>query len=153
MPLGSLGLGNAWSLLNLIMSLFAVICSIVIFVTLFKKKHENEDENEQNEAALPVEERLEGEEYEEGKPLKHRLRILKIIAILGGLIPGILFLLLEDITLPVTWVTKWTPLIAAFFIVAMALVLIQFAIKKKNRQTPNEEGDIEEHSPTAPQLS
>lgn len=152
-PLGSLGLGNAWSLLNLLMSLFAAICAIVVFVTLFHKKRANStDENDQDEASLPVEERLD-EENEEGKPLKSRLKTLKIIAILGGLIPGILFLILEDITLPVTWVTRWTPLIAAFFILAMVLLLIQFAIKKKNKQTPEEEGDVEEQAPNAPQLS
>ncbi len=157
-PLGSLGLGNAWSLLNLLMSLFAVICSVVIFVTLFKKKRQNDDEQQENpEMELPIEERLDGDEAEEeGKPVKNRLRTLKIAAILGGIIPGILFLILEDMTLPMTWITKWTPLIGAFFIIAMVLVIIQFAIKKKNKQKPQQTDDeegFEETSMDAPQLS
>jgi len=45
--------------------------------------------------------------------------------------PGILFLLLENIRLPIVWITQWTPIIGFFFIVHMALVLSQFVIKKR----------------------
>lgn len=137
-PLGSLGLGNAWSLLNLIMSIIAVVCSILLFISLFRKKRRNEeDKTDAKEETLMRDEDVEQEEEH-----RSRLRSLKIIALLAGLIPGILFLILEDMRLPMTWITRWTPLIAVFFILAMLLVVLQFVIKKKNRQ----EDSIEEES-------
>lgn len=55
------------------------------------------------------------------------------MAAVSGLIPGLLFLVLENIRLPMVWVTQWTPLIGAFFIVAMALALIHLVRGKKKR--------------------
>ncbi len=135
-PLGSFGLGNAWSLLNLIMSIIAVICSIVLFVSLFRTKRRNEENEEDAETTKIMREDNDSDQEEDHRS---RLRSLKIIALLAGLIPGILFLILEDMRLPMTWITRWTPLIAVFFILAMLLVVLQFVVKKKNRQEDSPE--------------
>jgi len=137
-PLGSLqiGRGVAWSLLNLMMSIIALFNAIILLVTILTKKRKRE-----------FEEPDENDELDRNKPesIPQRFIRLKIPALLAGTIPGILFLILENIRLPVTWITRWTPIIGAFFIIHMALVIIQFAIKRKKKpEDPEDEGQEHE---------
>ena len=141
-PLGGLG-AIAWSLLNLMMSLVALFCTIVLVISMMKRKktnpagddYDNDYENEEQEA-----------------PRRNRLTTLRTLAVLGGLIPGILFLILENIRLPMVWVTRWTPLIGAFFIISMALVIVHLAVKgraKDEEDVPIDQPDdsyVPQHS-------
>jgi len=156
-PLGGLqvGRGVAWSLLNLMMSIIALLNAILLLVTMFKKKREaeydelNEYEGfEEHEAEFKEyvdrNEQEEDEEEYEPESIPQRLIRLKVPALLAGIIPGILFLILENIRLPVTWITRWTPLIGAFFIIHMVLVLTQYAIKRKEKLEDEEDEEGEE---------
>jgi len=119
-------------------------------VTLFlrKRKKENEEEEEGSDvvSAVKTEDavKTEGEadtEEEEPETLRQRLIRLKVPALLTGIIPGILFLILENIRLPITWITQWTPLIGAFFILHMVLLLIQYIIKSKAKTEDEKENE------------
>lgn len=136
----ALGLGNvplggldsvAWSLLNLMMSIVALFCAVTLTVTLFKRKklnkYQSEDEDE--------------EEQPEEEVARHRLFVLRLPTILSGLIPGILFLILENIRLPMVWITRWTPLIGAFFIISMVMVLVHFVVKKRAKAVQDNDDD------------
>ena len=137
-PLGSFGTGIAWSLLNLMMSILALLSSIVLLVTAFKKKQDEEGKDyDMQQAADGAEEKRD-----DGR----RVMALRVIAILAGIIPGLLFLLLENIRLPMVWITHWTPIIGLFFIIDMILVLVHFSVKKREKE-PNEEEAGVYHSP------
>jgi uncharacterized membrane protein len=128
-PAGNLGT-PAWSLLNLIMAIISIVAAIVLFIGIFTRRSQKRQEDE--------------EEQEETSEKRKRLMALRIPAILTGLIPGILFLLLENMRLPMTWINRWTPLIGAFFLLNMVLVLVHFVIKKP------EDKDAEYYSPQMP---
>lgn len=125
-PLGGLD-SIAWSLLNLIMSLIALFAAVTLIVTMFKRKKVNREADAES-----------GEEPDE-KVQRNRLFGLRVLAILGGFIPGILFLILENIRLPMVWITRWTPLIGAFFIISMTLVLLHAVIKKRGKTVEDDE--------------
>lgn len=135
------GPGEAWSLLNLMMSLTALFAGLLSLYTLIRKKKEPE----YTEQDLTV-----AEDEEEGMPLltkpvfRRRRPGLKIALTVSGIIPGLLFLLLEDITLPVTWVTQWTPIIGAFFLISMAMLACElFLTKRVDSAIPLEDGELE----------
>jgi uncharacterized surface anchored protein/preprotein translocase subunit SecG len=165
-PLGNFQGGVSWSVLNLMMSIVALFVAVILFITLFFKKRKKElDEDEeaqkaqissdiqnsetlinietQNSETQTGEDEDEDEEEIEPRNKLHRLLGLKIPALLAGIIPGILFLLLENIRLPITWITRWTPIIGAFFIIHIVLLLIFNFIKKRDKSDDDKDG--EEH--------
>jgi uncharacterized repeat protein (TIGR02543 family) len=131
-PLGNFNFGGAWSLLNLILSLLALLSALVLFYTVIRRKRsEREYEEDENSTQVHLIS-SNGEEPEEEQELpRRRLRRLKIPALLVGLIPIILFFLLEDITLPIVWIDHWTPLIAVVFLIHVILVIVQFVVKRR----------------------
>jgi len=130
-PLGNMQRGISWSLLNLMMSIIAIFNTIILLVTLFARKRKP-DTVENDEQMYSYNSRNDDEEKPDD--LKQRLIKLKVPALLTGVIPGILFLLLENIRLPITWITQWTPLIGAFFIIHMVLLLVQYAVKRRVKE-------------------
>ncbi|MDL2294724.1 hypothetical protein LJC60_08905 [Ruminococcaceae bacterium OttesenSCG-928-D13] len=129
-PLGGLN-SIAWSLLNLMMSIVALLASLILIFSMFKRKKTNQLRDEADTEA------------EDEKIKRNRLLSLRIITIVAGIIPGVLFLILENIRLPMVWITRWTPLIGAFFIISMALVIIHLAVKvrAKNEDDQNDKSN------------
>ena len=74
---------------------------------------------------------------------------LRIPALLAGIIPGILFLLLENIRLPIVWITRWTPIIGAFFILHMVLLLVFLIIKRENKPEDKDEDENQDYNAAA----
>jgi uncharacterized repeat protein (TIGR02543 family) len=117
-PAGNFGFRDAWSLLNLLMALIALICSaILILARVLRRRREEDDVPETT-----------------GRP-----RRLLGAAIAAGFIPAILFLLLEDLQLPATWVNRFTPLIGIFFLISIALHIIRGILK--NRRSGMQESE------------
>jgi uncharacterized repeat protein (TIGR02543 family) len=131
-PLGGIDFAGAWSVLNLILSLIALLDAFALLFTIIKRKRDDRSyETDANgKRVLATQLNAEGEEVVEEAPLR-RLRRLKIPALLVGIIPIILFFLLEDITLPIVWIDRWTPLIAVVFLIHIILVIVQFAVKRR----------------------
>jgi uncharacterized membrane protein len=125
-PLGNFSVGVAWSLLNLLMSMLALLNAVILMITLFFRKRKRKDDEEYREA-----DNADIDENEKG--FRRRLMKLRVPALLAGIIPGILFLLLENIRLPIVWITRWTPLIGAFFILHMVLLLVFLVIKREDK--------------------
>jgi len=112
---------GAWSLLNLLMSLTAGFVMISLFGTLLRRKKEEHfyDDDDTDE---DTKKRIK---------FRERLNSLRIPALIAASIPGMLFLVFENIRLPVVWITRWTPLIGAFFLISSALLITYLVISKR----------------------
>ncbi len=109
-PLAS---GAAWSLLDLILTVITGLLAVSLLVTYFKRrKEEEEDEN--------VEVKRKG-----------LLRMLSIVPMIGAIV---LFILTQDMTLPMIIIDEWT-------IVFAAITLVQAGITYFSRKKVEEEDD------------
>ena len=113
-PLGGPELKGAWSLLSLMMALLGAAISVVVFATLPARKRKESDEN-----------------GEEAAPRKQRSKLLKALTIVLGLLAGLLFLLLDDMSLPMALVNQWALWVAVPFILSLAVLVAQVFIKRK----------------------
>jgi H+/gluconate symporter-like permease len=120
------------------MSMFALLNAIVLMITMFIKRRKRKDDDEYSEA-----DDMDDDENK-ARGFRHRLMKLRIPALLAGIIPLILFLLLENIRLPIVWITRWTPLIGAFFILHMVLLLIFLVLKRE--YNPKDEDEDKDQS-------
>jgi len=128
------GLMYVWSLLNLIMSLIGIILGIFTGVRaiLINKKELEESE---------IEEVLEDEEYERQENTKRKFRWLAITFIMA--IAGvILFILTEDMRLPMVLVDRWSILNAT--ILTLEVVAVVFSLKRKQHVSDAEETEEDE---------
>ncbi len=148
-PSGGFGVGETWSLLNLILSIMALlgtVFSVVFTIIRGRQKDAQKDQDKQqpqgrsqDTAALRAasgQATGQDDKSTEEKGQKKRwvsFVVTLILPLVFGLIPGILFLILEDVTLSMTWINEWTPLIGVSFIVA-AVVIIICAIKSATNQ-------------------
>ena len=107
---------GAWALLNLILTIIS--CIIAIILIFAKKKSENEEYTD-----------------EEKKDIRG-IKRFKIYSILIGIISIIIFILTEDITLPMILIDKWTILMAIFTITEIINILI---IRHKSKEEDENE--------------
>lgn len=106
---------GTWALLNLILTIVSCIIVILIFT---KKKSENEEYTD-----------------EEKKDIRG-IKRFKIYSILIGIISIIVFILTEDMTLPMILIDKWTILMAIFTIVEIINI---FIIRNKSKEEDEDE--------------
>lgn len=107
---------GAWALLNLILTIIS--CIIAIILIFAKKKSENEEYTD-----------------EEKKDIRG-IKRFKIYSILIGIISIIVFILTEDMTLPMILIDKWTILMAIFTIVEIINI---FIIRHKSKEEDEDE--------------
>ncbi len=123
----------AWALLNLILTLATAFISVVLLVNYFgKKKQEEENRNNTENAQATQNQNIE-QEKEEVK----RKGLLRLASLIPAIVAVIVFILTEDMTLPMTIVDEWTWLMA---LIAFAQVVVASSSKK---QINNEDDDDE----------
>lgn len=140
-PLGNTSLDGVWSFLNLIMSLVALLIGIITFITLInnlRRRKEEEEDEEGEERQVKADE----EEEEEDEQKRKRFAIMKILTAISGLVPAILFFILEDLTLPVAFINKWTPIIGLFFIIHLIVFIVQLVLWKGKKEDEEDKEDI-----------
>ena len=113
------GYTSAWALVNLICAILTVIFSVVLLIGLAGKKTKTEEAEN-------------GEEV--GKEIKKK-KFWRFFSIVPALAAVIVFLLTEDMRLPMVFVDRWTLLMVIIGLV-QALVMV-FA--KKTKKDPDEE--------------
>ena len=113
------GYTRAWALVNLICAILTVIFSVVLLIGLVGKKTKTEETEN-------------GEEVEKEIKKKKFWRFFSIVPALAAVI---VFLLTEDMRLPMVFVDRWTLLMVIIGLV-QALVMV-FA--KKTKKDPDEE--------------
>jgi hypothetical protein len=124
-PLGSLQLTGTWSLLNLGMTLVAVILSLGLvaraLLRILRRRGAASDTDE-------------GSERDAGT--KSRGAPLRILALAMGVFVLVAELRLEDFSQPMSWINQWTLLIGAAFAVQLLLLLL-CTVVAGNRQVPS----------------
>ncbi len=90
----------AWALVNLICMIVTVVIGVYEFV-VFLRKHKDDEE-------------LSAEQNEKLKK-RRKFKVCDLVPAVGSVIA---FILTEDMRLPMTWVDKWTILMAAILIVS-----------------------------------
>ncbi len=123
--------GAAWALLNLILTIATCFMSIVLLVNYFarKKGEEESEKDKQMEKA---------ETEEEKEEVKHR-GVMRLMSIIPAVVAVIVFILTEDMTLPMTIVDDWTWLMAA---IAIAQVVVA-TFSKKHIEYNDEDQDFD----------
>jgi hypothetical protein len=111
-----------WALLNLLLALIAIIFAFVLIIHAFTGRRKGED---QRNAAKGTKTASSQENVKGNSGLAWRL-----IAILAGVAAPIVFLLTEDVTLPMGIIDIWTPLMAVIVIVQIGFTLILWQARK-----------------------
>ena len=113
-----------WALINLICAVLTALLSLVLLGLYFtRRKHQQDGDDD-------------GEETESTIKKKGVARVLSLIPAIGGII---LFILTEDMDLPMRLVDKWTIWMALILLVN---VVIAIASKKKKKEEDEDEEDM-----------
>lgn len=124
-PLGTLAGREGWSLISLVTAILALLGTLVGAITIIgARKKRAEQENQMNEDTHV--------EHKEETAFKQGRTPLYIASALG-LVPFILFLLLEDFTQMIL-VNTWTPLIVTVFLVHLVILIAALILKKRKTQ-------------------
>lgn len=107
-PLGTMSSGKTWSLVNLILTAIGAISAVAVAIYLLVKRSRKQDE---------------ADKQEQNQNAKRTPFVLRIASIVAGVLLVVLFLILENMALPVTWINGWTPLMAAIFLAELVLIL------------------------------
>lgn len=102
---------GAWALVNLIATILG--CIIALLALFIKKKSDNEEYTEDEESDI------------------RKMRITKIASILIGIISIIVFILTEDMSLPMILTDKWTLCMILLLIIEVVNILI---VKKQSQR-------------------
>jgi preprotein translocase subunit SecG len=121
-----------WSLISLFMSALAVIITLLLAIgALFHwKKGEGSASYDASRDAY-------NDEAEEKN--RKRGNLLKSLTCVAGVLTLIVWLLLDDLSLPVAWINKWTFVVAIIFVMHLVL-LILYRICKSRAHSHKENG-------------
>lgn len=135
-PLAEPDLG-AWALINLILSILGVIIAIYVTVrALLKKRRDNREAGEAQSYAQME----EAERENNGKEKRYRIIWLAAVIILS-IAAVVLFILTQDIRLPMIYIDWWT--LAHIVLFAVELIGMFFIFKRRKDdegQQPEEMG-------------
>jgi uncharacterized repeat protein (TIGR02543 family) len=111
---------DAWSLLDLILMLIGVILTVITIIGAIRRSRKDDDE-------------LDYRTFEDdGEKKKNTKMLFVIIMSILTVASVILFVLTQDVTLPMVWLDKWT--------IVFAVVLIaQIVARKFSRKTEKDE--------------
>lgn len=110
-PLGSLQSTGNWSLLNLLFAIAGLLGAAIVGIVMLVKRAKAKNNAEKNETT-------------EQNRAKRSSVVVKILGMIAGIALLILFLILEDTSLPVTWVNHWTPMMTVIAIAELLLLVV-----------------------------
>ena len=123
---------NVWALLNLILSIIGIILGIVTGVRAILLHKREQDEAKNGEIF---------EEEEDRRRVYYKRRFIWLIITFVMAIVGIVvFILTEDIRLPMVFVDKWT--IVNAIILAVEIVAVVFCFKRRKDSDDDEDDEI-----------
>ena len=122
-PLGSGAVKAAWSVFSLLLSIAAVVFSIVLIISSLTKRKKT------------VEKYDDGEYDPSGNTIG---KFLKIIAILIGFCVALMFYVFEDFSLPMVWINSYTVVIGTMFLIQIVVFGIYSVVnnRKGNDREP-----------------
>ncbi|MDR0854178.1 MAG: InlB B-repeat-containing protein [Clostridiales Family XIII bacterium] len=116
-PLGNFLGKGAWSLLSLIMSMAAIIISILMVVWQIAKRRFEDNDIERYAGTEVV--RKERNAF-----------IARVLTIVFGILTPITFFVFDDLSLPMVWINKWTLFVGIVFI-AHIVTFIVYKLRNK----------------------
>lgn len=111
-PLGGLSYDTAWGFVNLLLAVLSVLMALLMFVVLLRRRSTG---------------RL--------------VTPLRFITLVTGVLTGLLFLLLENLTQPMVFINKWTPLMTLLFVAQAVLLVVQQVAKKRSEEHQPEQAE------------
>ncbi|MGD9559516.1 MAG: InlB B-repeat-containing protein, partial [Oscillospiraceae bacterium] len=116
--------GPAWALLNLLASVLCTLFAILLLVGLFTRNRKKQYDEEEPEPDTEV---------DDGRNKRSGM-LFRILAIIAGLVAPILFLLFEDVRLPMVFTDVWTiPTLIALVAQVIFMLLLHQARRKEDR--------------------
>ena len=109
-PLGGFKTGGYWSLASLFLSLIAALISIGLIIAGFVRR---------------------GRKDGIVDDLKPRAAIYRILAVIAGILTPVIWFILDDFSLKIAWINKWTVVIAALFIVHIVFSMLYQRVRDK----------------------
>jgi uncharacterized repeat protein (TIGR02543 family) len=140
-PLGNIFGKGAWSLLSLLLSLIAVVISVLLILWVVIRRRGRDDEHDRDTYS---EERYADERYaeESGETVKKKnASILRALTVIVGVLTPIVWLILDDLNQPMVWINKWTLYVGIVFIVHIVLLLVYKS--RNNRKVRDSEAEAE----------
>ncbi len=125
---------GSWALVNLILTAFTVLLSIILSVLYFFSRKDEEEEDE-NEAQIQ-----NTEEEEESRNDVRRKGFTRILSLILGIVTVIIFILTEDIRMPMVLTDRYTLLMAILLIINIILAVLS----KKKYEDEEDENDSQE---------
>jgi amino acid transporter len=127
-PRGNGKSSAVWSLLSLILSVIAVIITVLLVIGSLARRRNGDSETEYS---------VYGRDETEKR--RRRGRLLKLLTCIVGILTLIIWLVLDDTSLPMAWFNRYTPIVAVFFIVHLAL----FAVYRIRRSRQGDDTESE----------
>ena len=136
-PLGA----GAWALFNLILSVIGVVFAALAGVRTYLRKRRLEDDELKymdDEYIYTDDEREAHEEaLEEEERRRKRRQIWLIVSIVAAVIAVILFIITQDMRMPMVFVDLWTPVHVVLLVIGIIACLL--AIRRIRRDDDEEE--------------
>jgi hypothetical protein len=111
-PFGSPTERGAWSLLSLILSLVAVVVVLVTVIGAAMRRRRRDSDADFDW------------HIEQERKKDRKARPLMIAAVIFGILTPVVWLILDNLLLPVAWVNVWTPFVAALCAVHIVLTCL-----------------------------
>ena len=103
---------NSWALINLIATILTIILSLILLIMYFINKRKEDDE-------IQI----------KNKPIK------RMISIIVAIVTAIIFLITEDMSLPMVLIDQWTLLMIVLLVIQIIITIL--CKHKKIEKTPN----------------
>lgn len=127
--------GNAhWALVNLILTVVGMLVALITLIAFFVRKKEDTEEDENGEEVVVQEYKKHGG--------------LKVLSALVAIVSVIVFIITENMRLPMAFVDKWTILMAILFVGQLLVTII--GRRRKKEDDDEEDGEGEMYGKTSP---
>jgi uncharacterized repeat protein (TIGR02543 family) len=125
-PLGNPLVTGAWSLLSLIFALLALISTLILLFSGFiPRKRSNKAEDDKGAEQT----------HSRGRYLS-----LKVVALVAGILASVVWLIFDDISLPMVWINSWTIFVAALFVIHLVVMIAYIVVRRKGVASSLAEG-------------
>jgi uncharacterized repeat protein (TIGR01451 family) len=154
-PMGGFGVGGAWSLLSLLLSLIALIGVLVsIVASLFRGTPKSrlralkncEGDEDRSDAGKQGYAELFVQDHTEDRPQRRRRLLLLFVAMsIAGILVGVIWLLLDNLAQPMVWVNRWTIIVGIVFVIYVALTITCAAVQRRSSASERYTGAYATH--------
>jgi len=120
-PLGNPGVTGTWSLISLILSVAALVIIAIHAIGLVARR-KREEEKEQEEY---------GVDHEKLALIEKRASLYRVLTIIVGAITIVTWLFLDNLTLGVSWINAYTPIVGV--LCGVTIVLLVFTKVQDNK--------------------